>query len=161
MITAMKLIFCFLTGLLLVSCGNIQPVDPPPIAQVPSGYLYKVEPGIPGKSVYVCGERPFDATGKLIGPGDLNLQTKQVFENIKTVLKTVNMTMDNVTQITYSIKSESGGGAPVKVDPAMAQQVNNVAASYFVTPPQLSETKAVTQTVRDDVLVEIEVVTVK
>ena len=157
----MKLIFCFLIGLLLVSCGNVQPVDPTPPPQIPSGYLYKVEPGIPGKSVYVCGERPFDATGKLVGPGNLNLQTRQVFENIKTALKTVNMTMDDITQITYSIKSESANGGPVKVDVTKNQQVNTVAISYLTTTPQLAETKAVTQTVRDDVLVEIEVIVVK
>jgi len=156
----MKLIFCFLTALALVACGNTPSIDPP-APQVPSGYLYKVEPGIPGKIVYVCGERPFDATGKLVGPGNLDTQTKQVFENIKTALKTVNMTMADITQITYSIKTSRAGGLPGKVDANTQQQLNNVAANYLTTPPAIADTKAVDQIVRDDVLIEIEVITVK
>lgn len=156
----MKLIFCLLTALTLVACGNTPSIDTP-APQVPSGYLYKVTPGIPGKIVYVCGERPFDTTGKLVGPGNLDAQTKQVFENIKTALKTVDMTMADITQITYSIKTSRAGGLPGKVDANTQQQLNNVAASYLTTPPGISDTKAVDQIVRDDVLVEIEVITVK
>lgn len=158
--TSMKFLCYCLPVLLLIACGNAQPADPI-LPQLPSGYLYKVEPGIPGKTVYVCGERPFDATGKLIGPGNLDLQTKQVFENIKTALKTVNMTMDDVTQITYSVKSAKGNGLPAVVDLNTLQQLNNVAASYLPIAPQIVESKAVEQIVREDVLIEIEVIAVK
>ncbi len=158
----MKLLVFLLPVLLLIACGNAQTVEPqPPQPQLPSGYLYKVEPGIPGKSVYVCGERPFDATGKLVGPGNLDLQTKQAFENIKTALKTVNMTMADVTQVTYSVKTDKAAGPPLKVDASKMQQVSNVAASYLVVPPQITESKAVGKIIRDDVLIEIEVIAVK
>ncbi len=155
----MKLLFFLLPVLLLIACGNAQTAEPQP--QIPSGYLYKVEPGIPGKSVYVCGERPFDGTGKLVGPGNLEQQTTQVFENIKTALKTVNMTMADVTQITYSIKTNKTAGLPNKVDVTMMTQVSNVASSYLVVPPQIIDSKAVEQIIRDDVLIEIEVIAVK
>ena len=157
---AMKL-FCYcLPILLLIACGNAHPVDPLP-PQPPSGYLYKVEPGIPGKSVYVCGERPFDAMGNLVGPGSLDGQTKQIFENIKAALKTVNMTMDDVTQITYLVKTGKGSGLPVTVDSNTMQQLNNVAASYLPVAPPIVESKATEQIVREDVLIEIEVVAVR
>jgi len=155
----MKLLFFLLPVLLLIACGNAQTAEPQP--QIPSGYLYKVEPGIPGKSVYVCGERPFDMTGKLVGPDNLEQQTIQVFENIKTALKTVNMTMADVTQITYSIKTNKTPGLPSKVDVAMMTQVSNVASSYLAVPPQIIDSKAVGQIIRDDVLIEIEVIAVK
>jgi len=155
----MKRLLFLLPVLLLIACGNAQTNEPQP--QIPSGYLYKVEPGIPGKSVYVCGERPFDASGKLVGPGNLDLQTKRVFENIKTALKTVGMTMNDITQITYSVKTGKSAGPPTKVDVTMMQQVSNVADSYLVVPPQITDSKAVGQIIRDDVLIEIEVIAVK
>lgn len=161
MSTFMKL-FCYcLPVLLLIACGNARPADP--IApQPPSGYLYKVEPGIPGKTVYICGERPFDATGMLVSPGNLDGQTKQVFENIKKALKTVDMTMDNITQITYAVKTAKASGLPVTVDLNTMQQLNSVAASYLpVAAPPIVESKATEQILRDDVLIEIEVVAVK
>lgn len=156
----MKLLCYCLPVLLLIACANVQPADPV-VPQIPSGYLYKVEPGIAGKTVYVCGERPFDANGKLIGPGDLDRQTKQVFENIKTALNTVNMTMDDVTQITYSVKSAKGTGVPTAVDVNTMQQLNTIAASYLPVAPQLVESKAVEQIVSEAVLIEIEVIAVK
>ncbi len=155
----MKRLLFLLPVLLLIACGNAQTTEPQP--QLPSGYLYKVEPGVPGKSVYVCGERPFDTTGKLVGPGSLDQQTRQVFENIKTALKTVNMTMADVTQITYSVKTDISAGLPTKINVTTMQQVSNVANSYLVVPPQITESKAVGQIIRDDVLIEIEVIAVK
>ena len=159
MMLSTKLLFCQIS-LVLIACGNASPIDPPaPI--VPSGYLYKVEPGIPGKTVYVCGERPFDTTGKLIGSGSLDRQTKQVFENIQTALKTVGMTMADVTQITYSVKTDGTVSQATKVDANALQQISNVSSSYLPMAPQIVESKAVGQIVRDDVLIEIEVIAVK
>lgn len=163
MMISMKPLSCFLIGLVLISCGSVQPVDPIP-PQIPSGYLYKVEPGIPGKNVYVCGERPFNAAGNLVAPGNLDGQTKQVFENIKTALKTVGMTMDDVTQITYSVKTDASAGPPTKVDAGAMQQISNVSADYLLVAPAtptIIESKATAQIVRDDVLIEIEVIAIK
>ena len=124
----------------------------------PSGYLYPVEPGIPGKKVYICGERPFNASGNLVGAGDLTAQTRQIFENMKTALATVNMDLTNINQITYSVKT---GSDIVAVPVAQAQALKAVETAYLPTPPKITETKAVTQTVREDVLIEIEVIAIK
>ncbi|WP_020600368.1 RidA family protein [Spirosoma panaciterrae] len=144
-----------LIWLALASCSQAQT---PVLPKAPTGYLYKVEPGIPGKTVYVCGQRPFNEAGELVGPGDLTAQTRQVFENIKTSLATVNMTLQDITQITYSVKESTGS---TQVSSANAQSVQAVQATYFAQPPKLVEQKGVGQTVRDDVLIEIEVIAVK
>lgn len=145
--------FTFLVGAFLASCGQAQPSDTP---QISSGYLYKIDTGISGKEVYICGQRPFNTQGELVGAGNLGLQTKQVFENLTTALKTVNMTLRNVTQVTYMIKN-----AASRVDSAQARVINTQAANHFTQAPGIVEMKNVAQSVRDDVLIEIEVTAVK
>jgi 2-iminobutanoate/2-iminopropanoate deaminase len=148
-----RFIFTFLVGAFLASCGQAQPSDTP---QISSGYLYKVETGISGKEVYICGQRPFNAQGQLVGASNLGLQTKQVFENLTTALKTVNMTLRNVTQVTYMIKN-----AATRVDSVHVKVINAQAANQFTQVPGIVEMKNVAQNVRDDVLIEIEVTAVK
>ena len=148
-----KLLFSLLIALVLVSCGRAQPIEPP---HVPTGYLYKVEPGIPGKEVYICNQRPFTTTGELVGPGNLRVQAQQVFENLKTALQSVDMTLRNVTQITYSIR-----GSSTTVDTLSARALNTLATGYFTQMPAIIEMKNVSQLIREDVLIEVEVVAVK
>ncbi|AKD58427.1 hypothetical protein SD10_09595 [Spirosoma radiotolerans] len=149
----MKLLFSLVIGLVLVSCGRAQPIEPP---HVPTGYLYKVEPGIPGKQVYVCNQRPFTVTGELVGPGNLRAQAQQVFENLKTSLQSVDMTLRNVTQVTYSIR-----GTSVTVDTTNARVLSNLGTAYFTQVPNIVEMKNVSQLAREDVLIEVEVIAVK
>lgn len=148
-----KLLFTLVIGLVLASCGRAQPIETP---KVPTGYLYKAEPGIPGKQVYVCSQRPFTTTGELVGPGNLRLQAQQVFDNLKTALQTVDMTLQNVTQITYSIRSTS-----TAVDTTHSQALNSLAKAYFTQMPAIIDMKSVSQLTREDVLIEVEVVAVK
>ncbi len=150
-----KLLVSFLIGLVLASCGQAQPREMPQ-PQVPTGYLYKVTAAIPGKLVYVCGQRPFNTNGELVGPGNLGAQVRQVFDNLRIALQTVDMTLGNVTQVTYSVKETSG-----IVDSSRIQTLNTLSATYFAKVPGIVEMKGVPLIVRDDVLIEIEVIAVK
>ncbi|GAB3990153.1 hypothetical protein GCM10028807_16700 [Spirosoma daeguense] len=133
-------------------------------AQTPSqlslGYTYKVTSAIPGKEVYISGQRPYNAKGELVGVGSVAKQAEQVLENIKAALGRVGMSMDNVTQITYNVKGESGKGL---VEPALAQQVTSVANTYFAgeNKSKITKTNSVKAIGKDNVLVEIEVIAVK
>lgn len=138
------------------SCSQAQQAPAP--TPVPSGYLYKVETGIPGQTVYVCGERPFNATGDLVGSANLGAQTRQIFENIKTSLATVSMSLKDITQVKYSVKDNTGTTQVSKLD---SQLLKTVEATYFTIAPKIVEMKNVTQTVRSDVLIEVEVIAVK
>jgi 2-iminobutanoate/2-iminopropanoate deaminase len=151
----MKKLLIFLGWVLLTSCSQAQPAETE-ILTLPSGYLYKVDPGIPGKEIYVCGERPFNATGNLVATGDLSGQTRQVLENIKKSLATVSMTLSNVTQITYSIK-----GTSVKVSADTASMLNSIGTIYFTQPPKIVEVKSIPLIVREDVLISVEVIAMK
>ncbi len=123
----------------------------------PTGYLYKVETGVSGRQVYVSNQRPFNANGELVGPGDLTTQTQQVFENIKTALGTVGLTLRDVKQVTYHVK-----GTTTQVNSAVSQQVNSVGATFFTQgAPSIAEIKSIPKIARDEVLVEVEVIAEK
>lgn len=139
----------------LTSYCLAQSTDP---VKAPSGYLYKVETGTSGQTVYICGERPFKASGDLAGSGNLGTQTQQLFENVKTSLATVGMTLKDITQIKYLVKGETETSL---VSNLASQQLKSVESTYLTVPPKIVDMKNVGQTVRNDVLIEIEVIAVK
>ena len=147
----MKKFDLFLVCMLFVSSSQAQSNDIPR-----SGYLYKIEPGIPGKTIYICGERPFNTNGNLIAAGDLGGQIRQTFENIKTSLATVDMTLKDVTQIKFLVK-----GAPGKVSAIITSVLTDISALYLTPLPNLIDIKSIPKIVRDDVLIEIEVISIK
>lgn len=143
-----------LLWLLIASCSWAQ-TTPSPL----KGYLYKVEAAIPGRTVYVCGQRPFDADGNLVGANNLVAQTQQVFENLKATLATVNLTLRDIKQISYSVRDVTST-MPGQVSAGPAQAIASLGATYVPTA-QLVEMKNVPQSVRNDVYIEIEVIAVK
>jgi aminoacrylate peracid reductase len=63
--------------------------SPPPLAPY--------SPGVKADNVvYVSGVLPLDKDGKLVGQGDVTAQTRQVLENIKSVLEAAGGTMDDI-----------------------------------------------------------------
>ena len=44
-----------------------------------------------GDTVYVAGQTPVDAHGQLVGKGDIEVQARQVFENIGKCLEAIPM----------------------------------------------------------------------
>ncbi|GAB4024356.1 RidA family protein [Spirosoma koreense] len=145
----MKLVFFFLSWIVLIPCCQAQTARP-------SGYLYKVDTAIPGKTVFVCGEHPFSGNRAVVGGGDLAQQTRQVFENLKTSLATVNMTLDDVAQMKFSVKNASP-----EVNVEVAALLTNIGLFYFKKMPKLTAVKNTAKVVQDDILIAIEVVSIK
>jgi len=52
-----------------------------------------------GKTIYIGGQNAVDSEGNLVGRDDLELQTKQVLQNIKTALASENATFDDVIKL--------------------------------------------------------------
>ncbi|RIV23683.1 RidA family protein [Fibrisoma montanum] len=121
------------------------------------GYTYKVDTGIQGKQVYITGQRPFNEKGELVGAGDLSAQIRQVYENVKTALGKVGLTLRDVKQVTYHLKGEPG-----QVSALANQQILQSNTIYFPDgAPKLSELKNIPKIIRDDVLIEVEVIASK
>jgi enamine deaminase RidA (YjgF/YER057c/UK114 family) len=53
-----------------------------------------------GRVVQLCGQIPWDEKKKIVGRGNIQLQTKQCIENIKTVLSHVGGTLKDVSSLT-------------------------------------------------------------
>ena len=82
-----------------------------------------------GNFLFLSGQIPLDpVTGELV-KGDIREQTQQVLENIKGILESQGLRMENVVKSTIFLK-----------DIANFSQVNEVYATYFPTSPPARST---------------------
>ena len=88
--------------------------------------------------LFLSGQIPLDPkTGELV-KGDIREQTKQVLENIKGILESQKLGMENVVKSTIFLK-----------DIANFNQVNEVYATYFPSSPPARSTVEVAKLPRD------------
>jgi 2-iminobutanoate/2-iminopropanoate deaminase len=91
-----------------------------------------------GNFIFLSGQIPLDPkTGELIR-GDIRKQTQQVLENIKGVLESQGLGMENVVKATLFLKEISN-----------FNQVNEVYATYFPSSPPARSTVEVSKLPRD------------
>ncbi len=78
----------------------------PPAA---SGYSHAVRVPIGDATLLVVsGQLPLDADGHLVGAGDLAAQTRQVFENLRTILEASGATFADVVKMGTYVTDLSG-----------------------------------------------------
>ena len=91
-----------------------------------------------GNFLFLSGQIPLDPkTGELV-KGDIRQQTKQVLENIKGVLESQGLGMEDVVKATIFLK-----------DIGNFNQVNEVYATYFPSSPPSRSTVEVAKLPRD------------
>ncbi len=99
-----------------------------------------------GGFLFLSGQIPLDPkTGELV-KGDVRQQAQQVLENIKGVLESQKLGMEDVVKVTIFLKNISN-----------FNQVNEIYSSYFPTSPPARSTVEVARLPRD-VDIEIEAV---
>ena len=98
-----------------------------------------------GNTVYVSGQVALDGDGRLVGPGDVVAQTRQVLENIRRVLAAGGATLGDVVKVTVYL-------ANVDDRP----RVNEVRQAYFGANRPASTMVEVSRLIDPDLLVEIE-----
>jgi len=99
-----------------------------------------------GNLLFLSGQIPIDPkTGELI-KGDIPKQTQQVLENIKGILESQGIGMEDVVKVTIFLK-----------DMGNFSQVNEVYATYFPSSPPARSTVEVAKLPRD-VDIEIEAI---
>ncbi|GAA1689848.1 RidA family protein [Kribbella yunnanensis] len=62
----------------------------------------------PGQWVAIAGQVAFDADGNLVGEGDAEAQTRQVFANLDAALKAAGATWANVVKLNYYLTDMAG-----------------------------------------------------
>ena len=90
-----------------------------PDAPAPAGHYSQAV--VHGGLVHVAGQLPLDpTTGRLVGPGDVDAQTRQVFRNADAILRAAGSGLDRVLSLTVYV-----------TDRALWGQVNAVCAEAF------------------------------
>lgn len=91
-----------------------------------------------GSLLFLSGQIPIDPkTGELVG-GDIREQTRQVLENLKGVLESQGLGMEDVVKATIFLK-----------DMGNFTQVNETYASYFPSSPPARSTVEVSKLPRN------------
>ena len=99
--------------------------------------------------IHVSGQIAIDLEGNLVGPGDLRVQTRQVFENLRAILEAHGATFADVVKIgTYLTTLDDLAG------------MREVRSEYLTSKPPASTAVQVAALVVPEALIEIDLVAV-
>jgi len=127
---------------------KMQFLNPPGLSK-PRGYT-QVVVAQPGKMVYVSGQVPLNASGEVVGKGDLRAQVTQVMENLKTALAAAGATMNDVVKANYYV---------MNLKPEQVPVIREVRSKYFSAEhPPAGTLVGVTALVQEGYMIEIEAV---
>jgi enamine deaminase RidA (YjgF/YER057c/UK114 family) len=124
----------------------------PKALMAPAGYSHiaKVRGGT---TIYLAGQVASDASGKVIGEGDFEVQVEQVFRNLKTAVEAAGGTMADIVKLNVYLVAEVAPSDVPKLRAIRDRYVN-------VEHPPASTLVVVTRLARPGWLVEIEAVAV-
>jgi reactive intermediate/imine deaminase len=97
-----------------------------------------------GQIVYLKGQVALDADGRVVGMGDMRAQTRQVLENIKTVLAAIGGEIGDIVSLTQFV-----------TDIEAFMKVGEVRRAYFSEPYPITTTVEVSRLYDADLMVEI------
>ena len=99
--------------------------------------------------VFVSGQVSRNAQGEIVGKGDIEAQTRQVLENVKSVLTTGGATMEDVVKVTVFVTDVGNYSA-----------IHKVRGEYFKSDYPASTMVEIKALVNPDLLIEIEAIAV-
>ncbi len=102
-----------------------------------------------GEILRVAGQVAWDEGGEVVGKGDIVAQTRQVLENIRTIVSSVGGTMDDIISVTVYV-TELGG----------LTEIHTVRSEFFSKPYPASTLVQVAGLVHSDLLIEMSAVAV-
>ena len=119
----------------------------PDTLPAPFGYSHVVDSPA-DRIVYISGQVPLDTEGQLVGEGDFEAQTRQVFENLTCALEAADAAWGDVVKLNYFL-----------TDLTQITSVRAIRDQYVDTErPPASTLVMVSGLFRPDVMVEIEAV---
>jgi len=114
-------------------------INPKPlIAPGPAMYSH-VAKVVSGTIVYISGQVPSDASGKVIGEGDFEAQVEQVFANLKIAVEAAGGGMADIVKLNYFLSPEVAQADVPKMRAIRDRYLNvaNPPASTFVVVNRL------------------------
>ncbi len=111
----------------------------------PNGYSQAVE--FDGKLVSIAGQVAYDADGRVVGAGDAEVQTRQVFANLRIALAAAGTDLEHVVKFTFYLTDRADLDALRRVrneviDPSTAPTSTLVFVSGLVDPALRVEIEA-------------------
>ncbi len=103
----------------------------------------------PGRILFIAGQTATDKTGNVVGKGDIEAQAKQVFENLKAVLKEAGGSFDNLVKTTTYI-----------TDRKHREGYNRVRLNYYKKNSPTSTLVVVKGLAHKDYMIEVEAIAV-
>ena len=115
----------------------------------PAGYSHVVDAPA-GRVVFISGQVPLTAGGELVGAGDFEAQTRQVFQNLTAALAAADASWADVVKLNYFVRDVSRIAA-----------LRAIRDEFVETDqPPASTLVEVSRLFRDDVLIEIDAVAI-
>ncbi|MEW6263219.1 MAG: RidA family protein [Thermodesulfobacteriota bacterium] len=121
-------------------------IEPKGLPRTMGPYSQIVE-GQGSRLVFISGQVPVDASGNLVGPGDLESQTRQVLKNLKTAVEAAGGRVGDICKITIFL---------VKYDEAAYRTVAQARKEFFEGEYPASTLVQVVRLASPDWLIEIE-----
>jgi len=103
----------------------------------------------PGRVLHISGQVAWDVEGRIVGPGDISRQTRQVLSNIRAILASVGGVMGDIVSVIVYVTDMSG-----------LKQIHEVRAEFFKRPYPASTLVRVAGLVDPELLIEISAVAV-
>jgi len=97
-----------------------------------------------GKLLFVAGQTASDKDGNVVGKGDIEAQTRQVFKNLSAVLEEAGGSLDNLVMTTTYI-----------TDRKYREGYNRVRQQYYKANPPTSTLVIISGLAHPDYLIEI------
>ena len=84
--------------------GSVQHLQPAGLSNNPAFTNVIVVTG-PVKTIYIGGQDAVDASGQIVGKGDIKAQTEQVFKNLRAILEAAGSSLDNLVKTTVFLQN--------------------------------------------------------
>ena len=97
-----------------------------------------------GKMVFISGMTARRADGTIAGIGDIEAQTRQVCENLKSAVEAAGGTMDDICRVDVYVRNMEH-----------FEKIHKVRREYFGSPPPASTMVEVTKMTSPEYLIEI------
>ena len=116
----------------------------------PAGYTHVVDSAVE-RIVYISGQVPLDGEGRLVGEGDFEAQTRQVFENLTLALEAAGASWTDVVKLNFFL-----------TDVTQLTSVRAIRDEFVNTEqPPASTLVQVSGLFRPEVMIEVEAVAAK
>ena len=114
---------------------------------IPRGYSHVIKVTNPGSFVFIAGQGPLDGEMNVVGPGDIEIQTRKTFQNIKKHLDAAGATFKDVVKMTVYLLDIENHQWPVR----------NVRGEFIDTNnPPVSTMIEVRKLAIEDMIIEID-----